>query len=168
MAVISVMAILVFSGLIGCSKSPLNSEEPQDVRLLKRSFSAYKTLGDSAYIERIVSADLGGRLLLYDVQLYFPPRALSSDTLIFVNIPDLSVFANHFGTDGLAFNVPVQVVMSYRDADLSGVDESSIKMAWFNEEIGKWDIIDCSLNQDDKTVTAYVEHFSAYALITDE
>ena len=77
------------------------------------------------------------------------------------------MFANDFGTEGLQFNVPVRVTMSYRDADLSGVNESNIAMAWYNDRAERWDVIDCKLDIVNKTVTASVNHFSAYALISD-
>ena len=154
-------------GLAGCSQIPTNSSEPEGPTLLKRSTSSYKPTGDSLYTEAIMSAENGGTLALWDVELYFPPDALDSDTLISITIPDAEVFANHFGTNGLEFNRSVRVIMNYRDADLSGVNESRIKMAWYNERTRSWDIIYCSLDIENKTVTAYVNHFSAYALISD-
>ncbi|HHI02125.1 MAG: hypothetical protein DRP51_05255 [Candidatus Zixiibacteriota bacterium] len=168
MTTLLVISIFALVFLVGCSKAPTAPDNQKTTTLLKRSFAASKILGESAYTETIISADKGGAITLHDVELYFPPDALDSDTLIFVNIPDLSVFANDFGTEGLIFNVPVRVTMNYRDADLSGINETSIKMAWFNEGTGMWDIIDCTLDQANKQVIAEVEHFSAYALITDE
>jgi hypothetical protein len=168
LAAMMLLSVLAFVGLIGCSEVPSGPEDQQTVNLLTRSFSAQKILGDSAYLETIISASEGGKFELHDVQLYFPPKALDNDTLISISIPDLSVFANDFGTDGLVFNVPVRVTMNYRDADLTGINESTIKMAWYNEHTDSWDIIDCELNLANKTVTADVNHFSAYALITDE
>lgn len=171
MAAVAVLTVLCFVGIIGCSQIPTANNEPtvsdDSPVLLKRTTSVAKILGDSAYVETIVSAKLGGIVSLLDVQLYFPPNALNNDTSISISIPDLFIFENHFGTDGLVFNVPVKVVMSYRDADLSGVDENSIKMAWYNTTADHWDVIDCQINLVDKTVTAYVNHFSAYGLISD-
>ena len=168
MTTLFAVSLFAFVGLVGCSNAPtgLNSQEP--TTLLKRSFAATKVLGDMAYIETIISANEGGIVTLHDVELYFPPNALDNDTLISINVPDLSVFANDFGTEGLFFNVPVRVTMGYRDADLSGIDETTIKMAWFNDRTGAWDIINCELDIANKQVIAEVYHFSAYALITDE
>ncbi|MCP4706877.1 MAG: hypothetical protein GY865_19940 [candidate division Zixibacteria bacterium] len=163
-----VLCLFAFVGLVGCSKAPVSPDTQSSTTLLKRTFAASKVLGDEAYTETIVSAADGGVVAFHDVELYFPPNALSSDTLISISIPDLTVFANNFGTDGLFFNVPVRVAMNYRDADLSGIDETTIKMAWLNKSTGEWDIIDCVLDQANKLVIAEVYHFSAYALITDE
>ncbi len=81
-------------GLAGCSQIPTNSSEPEGPTLLKRSTSSYKPTGDSLYTEAIMSAENGGTLALWDVELYFPPDALDSDTLISITIPDAEVFAN--------------------------------------------------------------------------
>ncbi|RKX31914.1 MAG: hypothetical protein DRP46_02285 [Candidatus Zixiibacteriota bacterium] len=170
MAIITALTVFCLVGIVGCSQIPTANDEAEQSDnqvLLKRSPSAAKILGDSAYVEVIVSADQGGVVSLFDVELSFPPKALNNDTLISISIPDMFVFANNFGTDGLVFNVPVHAKMSYRDADLSGVDEDRIKMAWYNDASDHWDIIDCELDTVDKTVTAYITHFSAYGLISD-
>ncbi|MFH2036126.1 MAG: hypothetical protein ABIJ45_06960 [Candidatus Zixiibacteriota bacterium] len=161
------ITLLVFMGITGCSKNPTISEPSSDLQLLSRDLGAAKIEGLTAYMDTILVASEGGRVSLYDVDLYFPPGALSTDTLISIDIPDLAVFANNFGTNGLQFNVPVRVVMNYRDADLTGINESNIAMAWFNTRTGNWDVIDCQLDTNNKTVTAFVNHFSAYALISD-
>ncbi len=161
------IVIFIFVGLVGCSQCPTGIDEQESAALLKRSLSAQKVLGDAVYTEAVISASEGGTLILNDVELYFPPKALANDTLISIDIPDMSVFANNFGTNGLVFNVPVRVTMSYRDADLTGITETNIKMAWFNDRTGTWDIIDCKLDSVNKRVIANVYHFSAYGLISD-
>ena len=65
------------------------------------------------------------------------------------------------------FDNPVEVTMSYRDADLSGIDESSIRIGWLNEVTGRFQSIDCEIDFDTKTVTGTLDHFSAYGLISD-
>jgi len=167
-AIFAVMAMLVFSSMVGCSKAPTVNEENDSATLLTRAnLPVGKLVGEAAYFDTVLTAEEGGIVSLLDVELYFPPFALASDTLISIEIPDISVFANEFGTDGLYFKKPVRVTMSYRDADLSNVREENIKMAWFNERTEQWDVIDCLLDAENKTVTGYVYHFSAYALISD-
>lgn len=167
MALTALVLMALFS-TIGCSKMPTANDDPATTTLLKRNLSALKVTDAVAHIDTVLNAAEGGVVTLLDVELDFPPKALPNDTLISIDIPDLAVFANDFGTNGLIFNVPVRVTMSYRDADLSGLDETTIKMAWYNPHSGNWDIIDCHINPLDMTVTAFVSHFSAYALITDE
>jgi hypothetical protein len=57
--------------------------------------------------------------------------------------------------------------MSYRGADLSGVDESSIRIGWWNEDDQQWVDMVCSLDRVNQTVTGQLNHFSAYALVSD-
>jgi hypothetical protein len=159
-----VIALLAFSG---CSQAPTQSAPPQAPHLLKRNLSAMKLLGEAVHVDTVLSAATGGAVSLADVELFFPPLALSSDTLISIDIPDIAVFENHFGTAGLKFNVPVKVVMSYRDADLSGINETTITLAWFNDLTGEWWKIPCTIDVVNKTVTGSLNHFSAYALISD-
>ncbi|MCH7947813.1 MAG: hypothetical protein IIC66_08460, partial [candidate division Zixibacteria bacterium] len=79
----------------------------------------------------------------------------------------LNVFYAEFGTDGLKFDNPVTVTFSYAGADMAGVDESSISLAWFNENLSRWLKIDCEVDIVNKTVTGQLKHFSAYGLISD-
>lgn len=167
MTALIIMAVMMFFSFAGCSKAPTQIAQEEEVVLLQRNLSAMKVTGISAYLDTVLSAEKGGVVTLLDVELYFPPKALDNDALISISIPDLAIFANDFGTNGLEFNEPVRVIMSYRDAALDNIDESSIKMAWFDERKGTWDVIDCQLDTIDKTVTAHVNHFSAYALISD-
>jgi len=168
MGAVLALTFVAFIALVGCSEMPTSAEAPEGPTLLKRNLVAYRGLDEGVYTEQIVSAGEGGVVTLLDVELHFPPKALDNDTLISISIPDPAVFFNDFGTNGLQFNVPVMVVMSYRDADLSGIDENTIKIAWHNDYNDTWDIIDCTINPFDKTVVGFVSHFSAYALITDE
>lgn len=160
-------AVVLFTVLMGCSQNPLQSASQDQPRLLKRNLATMKIGDVPAYTDTVLSAATGGVVSLADVELTFPPRALSNDTLIFIDIPDIAVFENHFGTDGLRFNAPVKVVMSYRDADLVGINESTIRLAWLNDATGEWNSMACTLDTVNKTVAGYLQHFSAYALISD-
>jgi hypothetical protein len=167
-----IVALVALSALsfIGCSHSPLspttNTTEPH---LLSRvpSKAAAAAAASDGYAEAVIPAATGGQLSLLDVTLDIPAGALDNDTLFSITIPDVNVFYNEFGTNGLVFKKPVKVTMSYRDADLSGVNESSIRIAWFNERTGAYDDVVCSVDFANKEVTGYLNHFSAYALISD-
>lgn len=155
---------------IGCSENPISPvEESSEPQVLGRSASSSSVMLSPTALraEETISAADGGRLQLADVILEVPPGAVDSDTLFFIEIPDINLFYNDFGTHGLVFNVPVKVTMSYRDADLSSVDERTIRIGWFNEDTGHFQDISCTIDFDTKTVTGYVDHFSAYALISD-
>ena len=164
--------LLLFSLIFfaGCSKSPVSTEEPNSgVRLLSRmpaDGTAFKVL--DLYTQKVISARDGGQITLYDVVIDVPPGAIDTDTLFSINIPDINVFYNQFGTHGLVFNVPVTVTMSYRDADLSGIDVSTIRIAYYNEGTGQYQDVDCVVDHERQVVVAKLYHFSAYGLISDE
>jgi len=168
--VLAVLSVVVFLAA-GCSKSPLGSvEDTSQPQLLQRTvdkdFAAQMSSAD-LYTEAVISSDEGGQLTLFDVILDIPAGAVENDTIFSINIPDINVFYNEFGTDGLVFAKPVTVTMSYRDANLSGIDETTIRIGWYNETTGSYNDIVCDIDCVNKVVTGEVNHFSAYALISD-
>ncbi len=164
------LAVLAIGTLlmVGCSGNPVG-EIISEPSLLQRSLPAggpqYGSM--NTYAEAVISSANGGELFLVDVNLSIPAGAVSNDTLFSINIPDLNVFYNEFGTDGLVFDKPVTVTMSYRDADMSGVTESTIRLAWYDERSSVWHAVDCTVDFVNKTVTGQLSHFSAYGLISD-
>lgn len=161
-------ALLLFTGCSKLSVEP--NSEPTEPQVLGRAGAfANGPQGSpiAMYTEQMVSAREGGQLVLFDVVLDIPAGALDADTLFSISIPDISAFYNEFGADGLVFNIPVTVTMSYRDADLSDVNESSIRIGWWDEHNEKWVTMDCQLDQVNKVVTGKLYHFSAYALVSD-
>ncbi|MCP4686257.1 MAG: hypothetical protein GY867_12530 [bacterium] len=169
-------AAVLFAALVaftGCSRSPVSTTEAEtpEPQVLSRSVNLVpggpQLSPLNLYAEQVVSAEQGGRLELVDVVLDIPPHAVDNDTLFSIFIPTLDEFYNEFGTHGLVFNVPVTVTMSYRSADLTGVDESSIRIGWFNESSGTWQDMVCEVDPINKIVTGQLNHFSAYALVSD-
>ncbi len=163
--------VIVLTVFIGCSNSPLGTVDTADApQLLQRSSASMAGISlnpVNMHAESVISASTGGQLVLQDVILDVPPNALKNDTLFTIDIPNINVFYNEFGTSGLVFDEPVKITMSYRDADLSNVTESTIRIGWFNEKTGTYDDIICDIDYNNKTVTGNVYHFSAYALISD-
>lgn len=166
-------ALAGLAAVWGCSHAPTapsnsGSEEPLVLRRASRAnHGAEGASPVNLVVEQVISSSTGGSLSLLDVSLQIPPGAVPNDTLFSITIPDDQVFYNEFGTHGLVFNVPVTVTMSYRDADLTGIDESTITVAWHNGDSGQWEAIACVLDQVNKTVTGQLNHFSAYGLISD-
>ena len=170
----AIMILMVsMMALTGCSNAPINPDGDNngpEPRVLSRSGVAHSG-ADLApvnlYVEKVISAKQGGTLSLLDVVLTIPPMAVRNDTLFSIFIPDDEMFYNEFGTSGLMFDHPVTVSMSYRNADLSGVKESNIRIGWLNEKTGKWIDMECRVDYENKTVTGQLYHFSAYALVSD-
>jgi hypothetical protein len=168
------MMLVMMTALIsGCSKNPMESTEtnqssgPQLLQRNPGSVSGAQLSGPTLYTEQIVSSLSGATMVLYDVTLIVPPLAVSNDTLFSISIPDADLFYNEFGTSGLQFNVPVTVIMNYRDADLTGIDESTIRLAWYDEYYQSWRDMNCTVDQINKCVTGQLDHFSSYGLISD-
>jgi hypothetical protein len=166
-------AMVILSCLVmlfgACSKNPvaIDSSSSDGPSLLNRTDEGVMfAKGLSLYTEQIVSAKEGGRVELYDVTLDIPPGAIDNDTLFTIDIPDAEVFYNEFGASGLVFNQPVTVTMSYRDANLAGVDESTIRIVYINRD-GKFVDVECEIDFDRKVVIGQLKHFSAYGLISD-
>lgn len=173
-ALTSAILLVVLSLLVvGCSRSPLDqdpavgSEPTLLTRNVDRTSNGASASPVNLYTEAVISAETGGRLELLDVILEIPPGAVPNDTTFSIFIPDDAVFYNEFGTDGLVFDVPVKVTMSYRGANLLGINESTIRIAYHNPETGEFEDVDCQLNLLNGTVTAELNHFSAYGLISD-
>jgi hypothetical protein len=163
---LTVLAAMLF---VGCSQTPTGSVDdgPKVLARASRQASNVAASPVNLYADTVISAEHGGRLTLLDVTLEIPAGAVPNDTLFSITIPDDEVFYNEFGTDGLVFDKPVRVTMSYRDADLSGINESTIRIGWYNEKAGRWDDMTCDVDFVNKTVTAELNHFSAYGLISD-
>lgn len=166
-----VLALLALAGMIvsGCSRSPVSTDGSAQQTVLKRSaaMAASLTPGSELFAQAVIPSATGGQVQLLDVTLTVPAGAVSNDTTFSIRIPDINSFYNEFGADGLVFNVPVTVTMSYRDADLSDVNEDHIRIAWQNPKTGAFESMACTVDKVNKTVTGQLYHFSAYALISD-
>ncbi len=162
---VTALAVSLFTG---CSKAPLESPASEP-KLLQRgaTLSSAQLSGSNMYVEQIVPSSTGATLSLLDVILIVPPLAVNNDTLYSISIPDPTLFYNDFGTDGLHFNSPVTVIMSYRDANLTGISETTIRLAWFDTYYQAWQSMPCKVDFINKTVTGQLSHFSSYGLISD-
>jgi hypothetical protein len=50
---------------------------------------------------------------------------------------------------------------------LGDVDESTIRIGYFNQVTDEWEDTVCEIDHVSKTVTAELYHFSVYALVSD-
>jgi hypothetical protein len=71
---------------------------------------------------------------------------------------------SEFSPHGLQFNSPVLLRLSYKDADLAGVNELGLKIYYFNDNLNEWEALPSIVNPVQKEVIAWLEHFSRYAL----
>ena len=101
-----------------------------------------------------------------------PKGALQDSVLItfdYVNTGDITstIGSTEFGPHGLQFQKRVFIFISYREADLAGVDESKIKIYYINEETGQWEPISSAVDTRRKVVIGWTRHFSRYALAAE-
>jgi len=61
-------------------------------------------------------------------------------------------------------NKPVKIELSYKTADLTGIDENILGVYYFNEETDLWEFVGGEVDKKGKKVTAYLNHFSRYAV----
>jgi len=69
-----------------------------------------------------------------------------------------------FSPHGTLFNEPVQLELSYKDADLTGVNEDDLEIRYYNEGTGQWEFIGNEVDKNKKVVRGYTDHFSRYAI----
>jgi len=121
------------------------------------------TLGP-AYVEKIIKAKDGGTLALNRYTIVIPPEALDCDTKISIAEPMRGYVLGNFQPDGIHFNKPVELSMTYRFLDLGGTAEDRLTIYWFNPETGTWFDLLARVDKETQTVTLEVDHYSRYAL----
>lgn len=98
--------------------------------------------------------------------LFFPRFALSSDAVITIDWESTGLLEGgvEFSPHGIKFALPVPIWISYKDVDLKGVDEKDLKIWYYNEDTGLWELIGDAVDVRNKMVGGILHHFSRYAL----
>jgi len=74
--------------------------------------------------------------------------------------------AYDFRPDGASFDPPITMEFSYDPAALpEGVAEEDLVLAYYDEEAGGWVELNCVVDTENNTVTAYVSHFTTFAIL---
>ncbi|GAG52177.1 unnamed protein product, partial [marine sediment metagenome] len=98
-----------------------------------------------------------GALLITETVSYVPLDDLPTDGLAFALVPNLS------------FSQPVTISIHYRDEDIAGMDENSLRLYNYDWSINSWvDANPCDgyiRNPDDNILQAAVCHFSDYGVM---
>lgn len=117
-----------------------------------------------------IDAEQGGQLVVgtpirgYS-KLVFEPNALPEDMTITITYWIDEYFEGVFDPHGTQFNEPVRVELSYRNADLTGIDENDLKIYYYNESLNIWEYVGGEIDAENKLVICYLEHFSRYAIV---
>lgn len=88
---------------------------------------------------------------------------LDQDTLITFGW-DSEGYISELSPHGIEFNNPVALRLSYKDADLNGVVEDSLRIWYYHEGSDVWELIGGTVNKTEKRVEGYINHFSRYAI----
>ncbi len=190
----SLMAAVLLTGLTlnfaACTnESPLSSQQPQvttkvvqsnigPIRLLqvdKKELTLMKGETFKTFKEtKTIKAKKGGTIEVGDrsygkSSIIFKKNDLPKDMTISFEWTTGGTFQGmlnglEFGPHGLVFNSPVEVQLSYKKADLQGIDEETLKIFYYNEETELWELIGDEVDLKKKTVTGFLDHFSRYAI----
>ncbi len=72
----------------------------------------------------------------------------------------------HLAPDGATFDRPVSLTWSYvSDAIPEGLAEENLVLAIYDENDGKWQELEFDIDSGENVLTAYIDHFSTFALI---
>lgn len=118
-------------------------------------------------VNKRINPNNGGTLTNMDATVTVPSGALSSAMNFSIRVPNTGFQLYELGPHGTVFNVPVTLTVSYANADLSTVDESTIRIAFLNPNTGAWMTVNGVRDSVNMTVTAQLKHFSTYGLVSD-
>ena len=178
----SSMAVLLAAGMTlnysACSKeSPLQSAPLQlnSTKAHKRTTdeltflkSQNPFLGKVFKVSQLITAANGGSIEVGNEKtgysrITFKPGDLSAN----LNVGfwwNSNCFEVEFSPHGSNFNNPVLIRLSYKDANLTGIDEDSLKLWYYHEEEGIWEQAGHEINKQLKYVEGTITHFSRYAV----
>ena len=180
----SVTIVVFAAGLIlnfnSCSEqSPLESSDetistkraPGELKILKTKTAS---LNKVFVEEKLVKVEDGRKIKVGDDEhgesvIHFKPGDVSQDVLVrfYWESEGFLQGGVEFSPHGTTFNNPVKIKLSYKDADLGDINENDIRIWYFNETDGTWELIGGVVNTKKKHVKGYITHFSRYALSLD-
>jgi len=180
------LVVALMLSAIGCSDSgttPRDSYSHDGVTLLYRGGpNAKPAEGEEATIEDSVLVSTSGDVAIGvgndeigTSGLAVPAEAVHDEDddkkikFIKVKINKIGEVSADLRPDGMTFKHPVWLTLSYKGADLTGIDENTLVILYLNEDIGVWEVVDGSVvDTKKKTVSAPLYHFSRYAVGNDE
>jgi len=176
---VAVLAVLMATTwlLPGCSNSPSPMQSEPQVNILQRPVAG-KITGDTIIVATVeATTEDGGSIALGDnmigeSSLLIPPSALpdvDATALIQMKLPRFGAVGAVLEPHGIQFRRAVDLTLSYQGADLSNVNEEALKVFYFNEDLGVWEVVPGSqVDTESLVVTAPLMHFSQYAIGSEE
>ena len=172
---ISSLTLVLLTGLAlnfnGCMDQSSLSPEPSEggFKILKvkhprlmKAFQQSKLIDGS-----------GGTLSVGDEmhgisKLVIPANAVGNEVLITFSMESTDLLEAQFSPHGITFDQPVRLELSYKDADLTGVNEDGLKIYYYNQDSGAWELVGEQVDKTKKVVVGYTNHFSRYAVAFGE
>ncbi|MDI6641227.1 MAG: hypothetical protein QME68_02830, partial [Elusimicrobiota bacterium] len=143
-------------------------------------------ISDGTYTKNVVSSE-GGVVRnprIKGVTVEIPPSGVDETTIISISEDDNIDNENKrtesaknknlklvgkgykFGPKGKQFNKPVKITIPYRDEETNDIDETQLKIAYWNETTSEWEIIyNSKSNTEKNNVAAEITHFSLYQIV---
>ncbi len=157
----------------GCQREDVLSFPPQEIvtrqiheiKFLKSDISG---LNKTFLVQKQIRSAEGGMVIAGDDVsgksiLFFPSDALPQDTDIIFQV-DADKKRAYLDPHGLVFKKPVLLRLSYQGAILRDINEADLRIWYYNEAKDIWELVGGTVNQKEKYVEGYLEHFSLYAL----
>jgi len=107
----------------------------------------------------------GGLISYCGHQIIVPANALTKDTEMSVSVDKNDYITVDFGPD-MWFQKPITIIISYKDADLTGTDPKKLTVSWYDTATGQWIAVPCTVDTVKQTVKAIVSHFTQYTIST--
>ena len=151
---------IVISGESDYYLQPATSKEEKIITL---------TNPDGSKIELIIPADVVSRNIYFTIEKVDISSAiqagLENETSL---IADLlcEIKAQKDGEFITNFDKPLTLIFTYTDEQIKGLDESSLKIYYWNKTLNRWTALENSeIDIENNTVTASIDHFTLFALI---
>jgi hypothetical protein len=178
--VVGLIAVGMTLNFSGCSKeiSPLfpNQEKVEQNSKMNKfttdqiSFLKAKTIRmkKAFNVSQQITVANGGTITVGDdstgySSIIFDPNDLNQDLTVDFNW-DSQAFSADFGPHGSTFADTVVIRLSYKDADLGGIDEDDLCIWYYDENDQLWEMSGRIVNKTEKYVEGKTTHFSRYAV----
>lgn len=171
MLVLSVMFILSGCEQQGPISTEFSEQTQGNVQILKSNSQQplEKLFANKAMID-----DDGGTIVLGDSEngysyLTFPEDAINEDDYpdgvrIVVYWQSDGLFQVDCYPEGIQFDEPVLIHLSYKSANLISVNENTLDLYYFNPMNNQYESIGGIVNTSEDYVEATINHFSRYAI----
>lgn len=167
------ISLLLMTLYLGCGKISI-SEPAEDgklyltnneIKLLKMEENAQSNIMvQQKWITRVDGGVVSNASETVGLNaIYFSPNALPQDTLItFAYNPDGAIA--DLEPHGIQFQNTVKLQLSYKSSNIQDVVEDNLRIWYFNDDTGMWELIGGTVDKQNKVVVTNINHFSRYAI----